>query len=178
MLFTSQVARGGQPVRFYGTVDDHHDGTYTARYTIPTAGRYTVAVTLQTSTATSGEALATCVTAYAPFVFSRYYNGLTPYLPPTFCSSTTHPTLLVVHSELDPPSSTYNEGTSLALTHATVGTPNTFTITARDQFGNVRRGDNTTHFYGYGDGVRSVAKIPTIPTLPTPTSTTPTLTPC
>ena len=141
------------PVRYYGTVDDHGDGTYTARYTIPTAGRYTVAVTLQTSTATTGEALTTCLTAYAPFVFSRYYNGLTPYTPPTFCTSTTYPTLLVVHSELDPSSSTYNEGSALALTYATVGISNAFTITARDQFGNVRRGDNTTHFYGYGDGV-------------------------
>ena len=145
------VQQGSGGRRYTGTVDDHGDGTYTARYTVPAAGTYSVGVTLVTGAGVV-ETISTCVAASAPFVFSRYYDGVTPYVTPSYCT-TNAPTLLVVHSELDPPSCVYHEGAALALTKAVVGVPNSFTVTAHDQFGNIRRGDHTTHFAGYGDGM-------------------------
>ena len=149
VLLTNQAHAG---VQYAGTVDDHGDGTYTARYTVATAGTYALSVTLQTSTGVV-ELLNTCVAAAAPFIYSRVYNGVTPYAAPAFCASTRKPLVKVVHSEFDAPSSTYDEGPALALTNAVVGVANSFTVTSRDQFGNPRRGDNTTHFAGYGNGV-------------------------
>ena len=137
-------------VQVRGTIDDHSDGTYTVRYTIPVAGEYDVAVTLASSD-TVEESILTCVAAYSPFVYARYYDGVNHYVEPSFCTLD-HPTLTVVHNDLSPAMSTYNDLPGETLAFAEVGLMNEFTIEARDVFGNLRMGDNTTHFYGYGNG--------------------------
>jgi len=56
-----------------------------------------------------------------------------------------------VHNDLDARMTTYDDaGTDLV--YATVGVGNSFVINARDEFGNLRSGDKTTHFLGYGSG--------------------------
>ena len=139
-----------ESVQYRGTVDDHGDGTYTVRYTIPTAGHYDVAITLESSDNVE-ESILTCVAAYSPYVYDRYYDGVDAWVEPEFCTLD-HPTLLVVHNDLSPPATTYNDAPDSSLAYAMVGIMNSFTIEARDIFGNLRRGDNTTNFYGYGDG--------------------------
>jgi hypothetical protein len=88
-------------VQYQGTVDDQGDGTYTVRYTIPTAGSYDVAVTL--SSVEVVESILSCVAASAPYVYSRFYDGLDAWETPSFCDIA-HPTLLVVHNGLSTPS--------------------------------------------------------------------------
>lgn len=137
-------------VQYKGSVDDLGDGRYTVRYSVPHAGSYDVAVALQAEQFVD-ESLTTCVGASAPFIHSRAYTGQSTYAAPSFCSLT-HATLRIVHATLYAPSSTFDEGPSKALSVATTGITNSFTIQARDYFGNLRQGDNTTHFFGYGDG--------------------------
>ncbi|CAM6003542.1 unnamed protein product, partial [Sphagnum balticum] len=132
-------------VQYRGSIDDNLDGTYIVRYTIAIAGAYDVSVTL------SGEPILTCVGAHSPFVFSRYYDGINVYNPPNFCSLN-NPTLTAVHNVFNAPTSTYDDGSLQTLAFATVGVQNSFTIESRDVFGNLRRGDSTSHFSGYGDG--------------------------
>ena len=81
-------------VQYAGTVDDRGDGTYTARYTVAHAGTYALAVTLHTSAGVV-EALSTCVAAAAPYLYSRVYDGVTPYAAPAFCSATRTPRVKV-----------------------------------------------------------------------------------
>lgn len=138
--------------QYQATVDDHGDGTYTARYTIPTAGAYKVLITLLSSNGLD-ESLLSCVAASNPFVFNRVYNGITAYNAPVFCKLNQALSLTVVHNDLDAASCTYDETSALTLSFATVGVENTFKIDARDSFDNLRIGARTTHFVGYGDGV-------------------------
>ena len=63
------------------------------------------------------------------------------------------PTLEVVHAALHPPSTTVVDSASKGLSEAVTGITNTFTVEARDAFGNIRAGDDTPNFSGgYGDG--------------------------
>lgn len=137
--------------QFRGNLDDHGDGTYTVHYTIPTAGVYSVSVTLTTSPGIV-EPVLSCVNASSPYVFTRAYDGLLAYTHPSVCTLN-QPQLEIVHNDFNSPTSTYDDGVSETLAYATVGITNSFTIQARDSFGNLRRGDSTTHFSGYGDGV-------------------------
>ena len=137
-------------VQYKGNINDNGDGTYTVYYALPVAGEYDVAVTLQDEQFVD-ESVLTCVGAYSPFIFSRFYDGITPYTAPSFCSLV-HPILTVVHSSFYAPACTYNDGPQQTLAFARTGIPNTFVIESRDVFGNLREGDNTTHFAGYGDG--------------------------
>ena len=137
-------------VQFKGNINDNGDGTYTVYYSLPVAGEYDVAVTLQDEPFVD-ESVLTCIGAYFPFIFNRFYNGITPYMAPSFCSLV-HPILTVVHSSFYAPACTYNDGPQQTLSFARTGVPNTFVIESRDVFGNLREGDNTTHFAGYGDG--------------------------
>jgi len=146
VLFTLQ----GSDDVVRGSVDDHKDGTYTVHYTIKIAGQYTVAITLETAPFVVEPVLA-CVASSNPHVFSRYYDGVNAWYTPSFCTLN-KPTLRVVHHTFNAPSCTYEDGTAQQLAYATVGIANSFTIQSRDQFGNIRQGDSTTHFSGYGDG--------------------------
>ena len=139
-----------QSIQYAGKITDNGDGTYTVRYTIPVAGYYSVLSTLATSNITD-EFILSCVAASAPFIYSREYNGLSIYKHPNFCS-TAVPTLHVVHNDFSADSSDYDDSPNMSLTYAEVGTENSFIINSRDKFGNLRFGDNTTHFSGYGDG--------------------------
>merc|ERR1711871_413380 len=151
--FRATFTNKADPSHVYrGNVDDHGDGTYTVHYTIPIAGEYDVAVTLQTSDIHTAESLLTCTAASSPHIFDRIYNGKQVYVTPNFCTHD-HPTLLVVHNDLHVPSSTYVDGDAQTLAYAVTGVENSLEIEGRDQFGNLRRGDNTSHFYGYQDGV-------------------------
>jgi uncharacterized protein YpmB len=146
--FTSKTDSDYQ---YQATVDDHGDGTYTARYTIPIAFSYNVYITLKSSEGWE-ESLLSCVSATTPFIFSRYYDGITAYSSPSFCALDQATSLKVVHNDLDPHSCTYDETDALSLSVATVGIANFFFVESRDAFGNLRRGENTTDFTGYGDG--------------------------
>jgi hypothetical protein len=57
-----------------------------------------------------------------------------------------------VHNTLHAATSTYDDGPLEQLAYGTTGITNSFTISARDTFGNLRHGDSTAHFYGYGNG--------------------------
>ena len=148
VLFTLQTDIAFQ---YRGNVQDHGDGTYTVRYTIPQSGYYTVSVTLQTSEGVV-EPIQTCIASHSPYIYNRVYDGVQVYHHPSTCSLNTA-TLHVVHNDLDAPSSTYNDGPQHTLASAITGVQNQFTIEARDEFGNLRHGDATTHFIGYGDGL-------------------------
>lgn len=137
-------------VQYKGNIEDNSDGTYTVYYALPIAGEYDVAVSLQDELYID-ESIQTCVAASSPFLFSRFYDGISPYIAPSFCSQS-HPILTVVHSTFYAPACTYNDGPEQTLAFARTGITNTFTIESRDVFGNLREGDNTTHFAGYGDG--------------------------
>jgi hypothetical protein len=145
------IMKTNDAIQYKGNVVDNGDGTYTVHYSLPDAGIYDVAVTLQAEEFVD-ESLLTCTAAAAPFVFSRRYNGVSPYVAPAFCSLT-HPTLTVVHAVQYTPMSTYDDGPVQTLAFAVTGVENTFHIMSRDFFGNLRAGDNTTHFAGYGNGV-------------------------
>jgi len=135
---------------YRGNVDDHGDGTYTVRYTIRVAGYYIVDTTLTTSASGEAEKLLQCVSASSDYIFDRYYNGETPYVEPSFCNLTSN-ILNVVHNDLYAPASTpLDTGTELVT--AIVGETNYFYVEARDEFGNLRRGNATSNFLGYGDG--------------------------
>jgi hypothetical protein len=138
-------------IQYRGNVDDNNDGTYTVKYTITTAGYYDVAVTLSTSSTKNDESILSCIGATYPFIYNRVYDGLHQYVTPSFCALR-HPTLHVVHNDISAFSSTYNDMPLQSLSLAEVGIINYFTIEARDIFGNLRFGDNTTHFDGYGNG--------------------------
>ena len=138
--------------QYAGTIDDNEDGTYTVRYTIPTAGSYEVLITLITERGI-GERIQTCRAAHSPYVYSRVYTGLSVYTAPTFCSLSSASPLVIVHNDLDVSSCSYDEISATSLTFATVGIPNTFHVDSRDAFGNLRTGSGTAHFAGYGDGL-------------------------
>jgi hypothetical protein len=137
-------------IEYRGNVDDHLDGTYTVRYTIRVAGTYTVYTTLATSATGEDEDLLQCVASTSPYIFDRFYDGKTPYVTPGTCAQTKN-TLTVVHNDLYAPTSTpLDTGTELVT--AIVGETNYFYVQARDEFGNLREGDSTSNFAGYGNG--------------------------
>ena len=151
MIFVATFTLISNPViQYIGNVNDHGDGTYTVHYTIPVAGDYDVSITLESSVGVA-ENLQQCKGASSPYIFDRVYNGVTYYRHPSFCSLD-NAVLTVVHNDLHAPSSTYDDGESKTLAYATTGIENSFTISARDEFENLRRGDNTSHFIGYGNG--------------------------
>jgi hypothetical protein len=90
------------------------------------------------------EEVLTCTSASAPYVFSRFYDGIDAYKAPNFCTQA-RSSLKVVHNKLNSLTSTYD-----GLSTATVGVQSVFNVEARDEFANLRRGDSTTHFEGYG----------------------------
>eukprot|EP01032_Pedospumella_encystans_P016613 gene16613-18946_t len=137
-------------ITFPGIVDDLGNGKYVVRYTIPKSGVYDVAITLD-SAFNFPEQIKSCTAASPPFVFNRSYDGVDAYVSPVFCS-TSHPTLTVVHADLSAAHTTYNDLPDETLAFAQVGKTNSFTILARDMFGNLRTGASTTHFSGYGNG--------------------------
>ena len=132
-------------VQYRGSVNDNGDGTYQVYYTVSEAGVYSVQVTL------NSEELLGCVAALPPYVFSRVYDGVNVYATPSFCTSLP-PRLTIVHGQFNAATSTYVDGATEALAYATVGITNSFVIESRDTFGNLRRGDNTTHSASSGDG--------------------------
>lgn len=144
------VAVTNNLLQYKGNVVDNQDGTYTVYYSLTNAGNYYVEVSLVDG-ALEAEPLLGCVGASPPFLFSRRYLGGAPYVAPAFCSLT-FPILTVVHSTFYAPSCTYDDGPQQALAYGTTGVTNFFTIQSRDFFQNLREGDNTTHFAGYGDG--------------------------
>jgi hypothetical protein len=144
------LSKSDPHVKFLGEIDDNQDGTYVVRYTINIAGFYDVSVTLQNSNAVD-EPVLTCIAAKTPFVFDRRYDGVDAYAAPDFCLLR-HPTLKVVHNQLSASQSTFDDSPNQQLAFATVGVPNSFVVEGRDIFGNLRIGDNTTHFNGYGNG--------------------------
>lgn len=143
--------------QYEGNVDDNNDGTYTARYTIPISGSYTVLLVLQSTPGGVEASILSCISAYAPYIFSvqRSYNGLGPYTAPSFCQLQQSHVLKVLSTDLDAASCTYEETTytyggnvQMSLTTAVVGVSNVFYVQSRDSFGNLRVGGNTTHIIG------------------------------
>ena len=141
-------------IMYRGQVRDQSNGTYYVTYTVPRAGTFSVDVT------SSGERVSACTPpVHAPAFRQRSYDGVHVYQSPVTCT-TAPPTLLVVHGPLHPPTTTAVDYTDSAsgshlhtgLRNAVVGVANGFTVEARDEFGNLRRGDDTPHFVGYGDG--------------------------
>ncbi|CAM9398051.1 unnamed protein product, partial [Hapterophycus canaliculatus] len=106
-----------------------------------------------------GEAVQHCTPPLSnDSVLSREYDGMSVYSPPPVCSLD-YPTLTVVHGDLHTASCTAEEVANSGdegLSAAVVGAPARFHVVARDAFGNIRTGDSTTHFGGYGDGSSDV----------------------
>ncbi|KAH8049145.1 hypothetical protein JL722_12146 [Aureococcus anophagefferens] len=86
----------------------------------------------------------------APFWWERAYDGVDVYKSPDYCDHA-QPILEVVHGPLHAPtSSVIGPGVTEAMIS---GVKSKLTVQARDAFGNLRRGDDTTHFqYGYYGG--------------------------
>jgi hypothetical protein len=136
-------------INYRGHVNDHKNGTYLVTYTVPKAGMYKVDLTI------GGQRLNSCTPpVYSPKFRTRQYDGLRVYHAPHTCGVEAT-SLLVVHGPLQASQTTAVETTaSEGLTKAVVGVRNTFTVEARDEFGNLRAGDGTNHFGGYGSGQR------------------------
>jgi hypothetical protein len=145
--FTSEA---DSSVIYKGQVDDNKDGTFRIRYTIPVVGNYHVEILLLSTAESVGEPVLKCIGASEPFVYTREYDGINAYFAPDFCSLD-QPLLKVVHNDISPDHSNYVDPDKI-LQGTTVGVLNEFTIESRDVFYNLRIGDNTTHFIGYGDG--------------------------
>jgi hypothetical protein len=136
-------------IAYRGHVIDHTNGTYLVTYTVPRAGTFAVDLTLDS------QRISSCTPPVPrPAFRTRQYDGLRVYRPPHTCGSELPPTLTVVHGPLQASMTTAVESTSEGLNKAVVGVANSFTIESRDEFGNLRRGDGTNHFLGYGDGRR------------------------
>jgi len=133
-------------IMYRGIISDYQNGSYGVLYTIPTAGLFTVSIRI------GDDLIRSCTPPPVTLVTQRHFNGSVVYVPPPQCTLST-PTLKVVHGDLYPPACTAVDGPTFGLSHAFVGVTNTFTIYARDEFGNLRSGQNTTHFKGYGDGM-------------------------
>ena len=136
---------------FSGKVEDGGGGTYTVRYTLPLVGTYNVNVTSMNS---SGFArpVSVCTAAIAPFVFDRIYDGVRPYNSPSFCSSVSLHQIKVVHGQFSALSSTYSAYGNSSLSQVVANSVGSFVISSRDVFGNLRVGEGTSHFIGYGSG--------------------------
>lgn len=159
VMFTlsQSTSVSSSPLQYRGSVTDNGDGTYSVRYNVPVAGVYTVSVTLLTADGTR-EPILHCVRATAPYLFSRQYEGTSTYTPPTFCSQNA-PQVTVAHNNLNCPTTTYDDLDTESLSKAVVGVKNSFHIQSRDAYGNLRRGDQTTHFSGYGDGTSDYFQV-------------------
>ncbi|KAH8092791.1 hypothetical protein JL720_4955 [Aureococcus anophagefferens] len=130
-------------VQYRAYITDYNNGSYLATYTVPFAGAYDVYVSHR------DEPLLTCVGSYSPFWWERAYDGVDVYKSPDYCDHA-QPILEVVHGPLHAPtSSVIGPGVTEAMIS---GVKSKLTVQARDAFGNLRRGDDTTHFqYGcYG----------------------------
>jgi hypothetical protein len=142
---SSMISRN--PIQYRGHVVDHTNGTYLVTYTVPRAGTYKVHLTVN-----NRQRLNSCTPPVnRPEFLKRQYTGLRVYHAPETCNVEAT-TLLVVHGPLQASATTAVDTETLGLTYAVVGVENTFTIESRDEFGNLRRGDGTNHFGGYGDG--------------------------
>jgi len=142
------------PIQYRGHVVDHNNGTYLVTYTIPRAGTYKVHLTVN-----DGQRLNSCTPPVTkPEFLKRQYTGLRVYHAPETCQVEAT-TLLVVHGPLQASATTAVDDEMEGLSKAVVGVENTFTIQSRDEFGNLRRGDGTNHFGGYGDGQRDPFSI-------------------
>ena len=149
------VARNNEDgdLSYTGKLIDNDDGTYRITYTIPTAGSYTVAVTLEDDDVRYCAKGRSALPLHAP---ERSFRGASVYAPPTSCG-TDRPTLRVVHGPLYAPSSTVAAGPPYArLTAAETGIESGLLISARDEFENLRSGEGTTNFAGYGNGKSDV----------------------
>ncbi|KAF4031960.1 Fibronectin type III domain [Phytophthora infestans] len=103
-------------------------GLSAVEYSIPRAGRYEI---------------------------QTYLNGIPILMCPggVTCWALNTPAILtVVHSFLHGPSCTVDDTATGALSTATSGGQTSFKIYARDTFGNLRKGDRTTHSLTTGDG--------------------------
>ncbi|KAH8073998.1 hypothetical protein JL721_2554 [Aureococcus anophagefferens] len=131
-------------VQYRAYITDYNNGSYLATYTVPFAGAYDVYVSHR------DEPLLTCVGSYSPFWWERVYDGVDVYKSPDYCDHA-QPILEVVHGPLHAPtSSVIGPGVTEAMIS---GVKSKLTVQARDAFGNLRRGDDTTHFqYGYYGG--------------------------
>lgn len=72
-------------------------------------------------------------------IFSRQYDGISVYSPPSVCSLE-YPTLSVVHGDLHISSCTaeHTFGKQTGLSNAVVGETAEFSVISRDAFGNIR----------------------------------------
>ena len=131
-------------VQYRAYITDYNNGSYLATYTVPFAGAYDVYVSHR------DEPLLTCVGSYSPFWWERAYDGVDVYKSPDYCDHA-QPILEVVHGPLHAPtSSVIGPGVTEDMIS---GVKSKLTVQARDAFGNLRRGDDTTHFqYGYYGG--------------------------
>ncbi|KAH8055104.1 hypothetical protein JL722_8529 [Aureococcus anophagefferens] len=113
-------------VQYRAYITDYNNGSYLATYTVPFAGAYDV---------------------YPLLVGARTTAA---YKSPDYCDHA-QPILEVVHGPLHAPtSSVIGPGVTEAMIS---GVKSKLTVQARDAFGNLRRGDDTTHFqYGYYGG--------------------------
>jgi hypothetical protein len=146
--FVNQAA--DSTITYRGNVDDHGDGTYTVRYTIKVAGTYNIEVTLASSGADEPVLQCTPPTLSDGYIFDRVYDGVDAYYAPNICTLASS-SLTVVHNDLYAPTTTTRDDAN-DLVYAIVGETNNFYIEGRDEFGNLRKGDPTTHFLGYADG--------------------------
>lgn len=122
-------------IRYRGNVQDFQNGTYAITYSIPLAGQYTVDIEIE------GGSPIFCVGLQNIPWYSRTYNGINPYSPPSTCQNQ-KPFLSVEHGPFHAPSSTVvNFENKSGLTSATVGIESGFAIEARDKFGNIRLSD-------------------------------------
>ncbi|KAJ0394774.1 hypothetical protein ATCC90586_000434 [Pythium insidiosum] len=114
-------------------------GRYEVQYSVPRAGTYELQSTLRK----------------APILMCP--TGVVAACLPLGSPSV----LKVVHSALHAPSSTVDDTATSALSTAVSSRATTFTVYARDAFGNLRIGDRTAHSVSTGDG-RSDAFLATL----------------
>lgn len=143
--------QGNGRLQYRGIVSDRDDGTYIITYSIPIAGSYKVSITL------GGKHLKYCVANIEDrSLHRRFFNGVNSYQSPSHCVAAEGVLLSVVHDELDAFSSTLKEGFSSGLSTVAVGKESGFIIEARDKFGNLRVGTETSRIKDQGGGSSDV----------------------
>ncbi|CAM9130727.1 unnamed protein product, partial [Phaeothamnion confervicola] len=132
---------------YRGAVIDLGNGTYRVVSTVPRAGSYEIALTV------NGQQALLCSPPNATFTLTtRQYDGASVYSAPSWCALEP-PEMEVVHGPLHVASCTaVDGGRGSGLTTAVVGAVQALTVEARDAFGNLRSGGNTSHSGSTGDG--------------------------
>jgi len=138
-------------IAYRGNSFDNLDGTYRVTYSIPLSGFYKVSITLE------GNPIKHCIGSSHIGLFDREYNGVEIYSSPVSCvDEIDRPLMHVIHNKLHALSSTVVEGEMRGLTIASTGIESSFVVEARDKFGNLRYGSNTSSISSDGDGKSDV----------------------